>query len=293
MVPRRTNAGNYSRTTTQRPSTSTTALPVRISSFGNGTPETSNPIHRQKQQPPYSVGSRLFPLTRRVANESSPFGLGISHQTLLLPTSFRPFPTRQNNSAAPPPSTRSVSTEDLCPSLLYCHPGAPAESLSRSPPRRVTTDPPCSGLRRPSGERNRPPAHGLVSSHLDKVWTPYRPLFTDTLAQTIPPIPGPQRYLPANFSVYPLACPGFSNHNKLTDHRSRTSSSATPPLTGSLPPTALQLSLTTQPRTTPTDYVSVASEHRTVSLQPNGREPSSDTNTTTPLLPQQPCRFTT
>ena len=128
MVPRPINAGKYSRTTPQRSSTPTTALPVRISSFGNGTPETGNPTHRQKQQPLYSVGSRLAPLTRRVANESSPFGLGISHGTLLLPTSFRPFPTRQNNSAAPPPSTRPVSTEHLCPVPFHCHRGAPAES---------------------------------------------------------------------------------------------------------------------------------------------------------------------
>ena len=75
--------------TIQRPSTSTTALPVRISSFGRGTP--GNPIHRQKHQPLYSVDSRLSPLIRRVANESSPFGLGISYRTLLLPASFRPF----------------------------------------------------------------------------------------------------------------------------------------------------------------------------------------------------------
>ena len=121
MVPRPTNAGNYSRTTTQRPLTSTTALPVRISSFGNGTPETSNPIHRQKQLRHYSVGSRLLPLTLRVANESSPFGLDISHRTLLLPTSFRPFPSRQNNSAAPPlqrdrfPRSTSVSAPPLPP----------------------------------------------------------------------------------------------------------------------------------------------------------------------------------
>ena len=123
-----TNAGKYSRTTTQRPSTSTIALPVRISSFGNGTPETGNPIDRQKQQPLYSVGSRLSPLTRHVANESSLFGLGISHRTLQLPISFQPFPTRQNNSAAPPPPTRPVSTEQLCPGSLHCRRGAPAES---------------------------------------------------------------------------------------------------------------------------------------------------------------------
>ena len=48
LVPRLTNAGIYSRTTTQQPSTPTTALPVRISSFSNGTPETGNSIHKQK-----------------------------------------------------------------------------------------------------------------------------------------------------------------------------------------------------------------------------------------------------
>ena len=105
MVPRPTYTGIYSPTTTQRPSTPTTALPVRISGFGNGTPETSNPIHRQNQQSLYSIGSRLAPLTRRVANEPPSFGLGISYRTLQLPTSFRPIPTRQNNSAAPPPPT--------------------------------------------------------------------------------------------------------------------------------------------------------------------------------------------
>ena len=128
MVPRPTNAGKYSRITTQRPSTPTTAFSVRISSFGNGTPQAGNPIHRQKQQSLYSYGSRLAPLTRRVANEPSSFGLGISHRTLQLPTSFRPFPTRQNNSTAPPPPTRLVSTEHLCPGPLHCRRGAPAES---------------------------------------------------------------------------------------------------------------------------------------------------------------------
>ena len=86
MVPRPTNAGIYSRTLNQRPSTPATALPVRISSFGNGTPETCNPIHRQNQQPRYSFGSRLALLTRGVVNESSSFGLGIAHRTHQQPT---------------------------------------------------------------------------------------------------------------------------------------------------------------------------------------------------------------
>ena len=155
MVPRPTNAGNYSRTTTQRPLTSTTALPVRISSFGNGTPETSNPIHRQKQLRHYSVGSRLLPLTLRVANESSPFGLDISHRTLLLPTSFRPFPSRQNNSAAPPFNATGFHGAPLS-RPLRCHRGARAESpmpfstptcyhrvaLPRSPPTIWRKQPP-------------------------------------------------------------------------------------------------------------------------------------------------------
>ena len=128
MAPRPANAGKNSRTTTQRPLTRTTARPVRIFSFCNGTPETGNPIHRQKQQPLNSVGNCLAPLTCRVANESSPFGLGISHRTLQLPISFRPFPTRQNNSTAPRPPTRPVSTEHLCPGPLHCRRGAIADS---------------------------------------------------------------------------------------------------------------------------------------------------------------------
>ena len=55
----------------KRPSKPTNVLPIRTSSFGNGAPETGNPIHR-KQKPLYSIGSRLSPLTRRIANESSP-----------------------------------------------------------------------------------------------------------------------------------------------------------------------------------------------------------------------------
>ena len=47
----------------------------------------------------------------------------------------------------------------------------------------------------------------------------------------------------ADFSVFP-------NHNKPTVYRSRPRSLATPQLTGSKPPTALQPSSTTQPRTT-------------------------------------------
>ena len=53
LVPRPTNARTCSRTTTQRPSTLTIALPVRISSFGSGKAETGNPAHRQKQQSLY------------------------------------------------------------------------------------------------------------------------------------------------------------------------------------------------------------------------------------------------
>ena len=56
--------------------------------------------------------------------------------------------------------------------------------------------------------------------------------------------------------MYPQAYTGqrrlfrLPDHNKLTIYRSRPSSLATPPLTGSKPPTALQPSSTTQPRTT-------------------------------------------
>ena len=62
--------------------------------------------------------------------------------------------------------------------------------------------------RGPSGDSSRPPPHGLVSPPLDKRWSPYRPLFTATLARTIPPLPGHQRYLPTSYSVYPPAYPG-------------------------------------------------------------------------------------
>ena len=159
MVPRPTHAGIYSRTITQRPSTPTTALPVRMSSFGNGTPETGNPIHRQKQQSLHSIGSRLAPLTRRVANEPSAFGLVISHRTHQLPTSFQPFPTRQNNSAAPPlqrdrfPRSTSVPTLFIAAEAHLPNPSCP------SPPRRVTKEPPCSGLRRSRPHHGPPPAH--------------------------------------------------------------------------------------------------------------------------------------
>ena len=53
----------------------------------------------------YSIGSGLSPLTHRVENEPSFFGLGISRRTLQLSTSLPPFQTRQNISAAPPPYT--------------------------------------------------------------------------------------------------------------------------------------------------------------------------------------------
>ena len=234
MIPRPTNAGKYSRSTTQRPSTSTTALPVRISSFGNGTPETSNPTHRHKQQPPYSVGSRLFPLTRRVANESSPFGLGISHRTLPLSTSFRPFPTRQNNSAAPPlqrdrfPRSNSVPASFIATQAHLAIPPCP------SPPRRDTKEPPCSGLRRPPGGSNRSSPHGRVSSPFDKRWSPTAPFSR---------LPWPKLSRPCqatNSTSRPaFQCthqrtqanndfPSFPNHNKPAIHRSHPSLKLTP-----------------------------------------------------------------
>ena len=125
MAPTSTDAGEYSRTTD---------LPVRISSFGNGTPETGNTLYKPKQQPLYSVGSRPFPLICHVANGHLPFGFRISHRTRQLPTSFRPFPTRQNHSVALPHLTRSVSTEHLCAGLLHCRQGGPAESATPSSP---------------------------------------------------------------------------------------------------------------------------------------------------------------
>ena len=130
MVPRLTNTGTYCRTTTQRPRTSSIALPVCISSFGNNAPETGNPARRHKQQPIFLVCSRIFPLARSVANASSLFGLGIFHRTLQQPSSFRPFPTRQNNPAAPPSPKRLVSTEHLFLCPFHRRRGAPAKSSS-------------------------------------------------------------------------------------------------------------------------------------------------------------------
>ena len=162
MVPRSTNAGLYSRTTTQRPSTPTTTLPVRISSLGNGTPETGNLTRWQKQRWLYSMGSRLAPLTRRVANESSPFGLGISHRIHQLPTSFRPFPTRWTNSAAPPPPppTRPVSAEHLCRGPFIAAEAYLPISPCPSPPRRVTK----SSLAAVSDDPAQTTAHRLHAS---------------------------------------------------------------------------------------------------------------------------------
>ena len=146
------------------------------------------------------------------------------------PRCKRAIPLRSRHFSPNPPTTDLVptlfiATEKLCRAPLLQRDrfprstSVPAPSIAteahlphptcRSPPRRVTTELPCSGLNRPSGGSNRPPPHGLVGSHFDKRWTPYHALFTATLARTISPIPGHQRYLPANFSVYPPACPGF------------------------------------------------------------------------------------
>ena len=146
------------RTITQRPSTTTTALLVRISSFGNGTPETDKPINRQTQQSLYSDDSRFASLTRRVANEPFPFGLLISHRTHQLPTSFRPFPTRQNNSAAPPlqrdrfPRSTSVPTPFIAAEEHLPIPPCP------SPLRRDPKKLPCSSLRRSRPNHGPPPS---------------------------------------------------------------------------------------------------------------------------------------
>ena len=160
-----------SRTTTQRPSTYITALSVRISSFGNGTPETADPIHRQKQQPLFSVGSCLSPLTRRVASESSYFGLGICHRTHLLSTPFRRF-RHDRTTLSRPPFNRTgcrapLSRPPPLPPRRTCriphallHPDVlPRAVLLRSPPiqpiprpttctlltTRDPTEPMCSG----------------------------------------------------------------------------------------------------------------------------------------------------
>ena len=197
--------------------------------------------------------------------------------------------------------------------------------------------------RRPSGDSSRPPPHGLVSSPFDKRWSPYRPLFTATLARTIPPIPGHQRYLPVSFSVYPPAYPrqrrlfrlpqpqrthGLSlptqlfryppiNWIQTTNDPSASLDHTTTddlPNHGS-PALARQcfrlhrlshIHLGSSPRRSislvgyifflavrvllfhpSTDFVSVASEHQTVPLQPNGRQSPSD------LLPYSSCaKFT-
>ena len=115
MVSKSTDAGKKSRTT---------ALPVRISRFGNGTPETGNTIHKPKKQPLYSVGSHLFPLIRHFANEQNPFGFRISHRTHQLPASFRPFPNATKQLCRTPPSN-----------AISFH-GAPLSRPPPLPPRR-------------------------------------------------------------------------------------------------------------------------------------------------------------
>ena len=94
-----------------------------------------------------------------------------------------------------PPGDVSYRLEDSSHSLHLV-----GLASSNSPPI-------CPRHRRPSGGSNRPPPHGLVSAPFDKRWSPYRPIFTATLARTISPIPGHQRYLPVSFSVYPPAYP--------------------------------------------------------------------------------------
>ena len=157
MISRPTHTRKYSRSTTQRPSTSTTALIVRISSFGNNTLETGNPIHRQKQQQLYSVGSRFSPYTRRVAYESSPLGLGI----FTKPSNYRPRSVafQRNRTTLPrlplqgdqflrrtsvPAASIAAEAHMSNPSCLL-HPDVLPKSL------------PCSGLRRSRRKYGRPP----------------------------------------------------------------------------------------------------------------------------------------
>ena len=79
---------------------------------------------------------------------------------LTEPSYYRPrsdlFQRNRTTLPRPPPSTRSVSTEHLCPGPLHCHRGAPAESpkpfstptcypraaLLRSPPTTWRMQPP-------------------------------------------------------------------------------------------------------------------------------------------------------
>ena len=110
--------------------------------------------------------------------------------------------------------------------------------------------------RRPSGDRRRPPPHGLASSPSNKRWSPYRPLFTATLARTIPPLTGQQRLLPAIFSVYPPPYPRRRRLYRLAQRQQPhvlslpTQPLATPRLIESKLTTALPPSSTTQQRAT-------------------------------------------
>ena len=62
--------------------------------------------------------------------------------------------------------------------------------------------------------------------------------------------PGQFFCLPTSVPWPTTTFPSFPNHNKPTVYRSRPSSLSSPPLTGPKPPSALQPSSTTQPRTT-------------------------------------------
>ena len=143
------------------------------------------------------------------------------------PSDYQPRsdPFHHNRTTLPrPPVQRSTSVPATSIATEAHLPNTPC----RSPPQCVTTLPPFCGLRRPSGGSSCQPPHGLVSFQFFNRWTPYRPLFTATLALAVPPIQGHQRYIPTNFSVYPPACPGYLNHNKPTVHCSRPTSLATP-----------------------------------------------------------------
>ena len=153
----------------------TTDVPVGISSFGNGTPKTGKPTHRQKKQSLYSLGSRLAPCPAALQKEPFVLGLGISHRIHQLPTSF-PFPTRQTlprpplqrdrfprSTSVPPPF---IAAEAHLPiplalphlivlpkshrDLVSAHLRQPRPTACTLPTTRDPTEPLCSGAAFPA-----------------------------------------------------------------------------------------------------------------------------------------------
>ena len=143
-----------------------------------------------------------------------PVGLASSTTSPIYPRHSPLFPWPLGNTPpSPPPPWRSQCLGDTIrspPHLLF---GDDHWGTATAPPTYSST--PTFGEqqtlprhRRPFGDINRFPSHGMVNSPFDKRWSPYHLLFAVTLAQTIPPLPGHQRHLPASFSVYQPAYPG-------------------------------------------------------------------------------------